>query len=127
MAKSFVCFQVLTLINITTEVSMIKIQEGDFVEVLEYDQDHISLEADNKTCQPGHLVKMTGSIHFPEGSAPVVFLGKVTKTDPQANNKVKVTMELRSFDQDLWGRFTSILAKRQADLDNIFNLMRDAE
>ncbi len=127
MAKSFVCFQVLKLINITTEVSMIKIKEDEFVEVLEYDQDHISFEADNKSCQPGHLVKMTGTLHFPEGPASVISLGKVTKAILQENNKVKVTIELRSFDKELWGRFTSVLAKRQVDLDNLFNLMRDAE
>ena len=127
MAKSFVCFQVLKLVNITTEVSMLKIKDDEFVEVLEYDRDHISFEAEGKSCQPGHLVKMTGTIHFPEGPASVVFLGKVTKAFPEANKKVKVTIELRSFDQELWGRFTSLLAKRQADLDKLFNLMRDAE
>jgi hypothetical protein len=127
MGKSFVCFQVLNLINITTEVNMIKIKDDEFVEVLEYDQDHISFEANGKSCQPGHLVKMTGTIHFPEGPAAVIFLGKVTKTIPQENEKVKVTIELRSFDRELWGRFTSVLAKRQDDLDKLFNLMRGAE
>lgn len=126
-AKSYLCFQVLKLVNITTEVNMIKINEDELVEVLEYDQEHISFEADGKSCQPGHLVKMSGIIHFPEGPTPVVFLGKVTKATIQANEKVKVTIELRSFDKDLWGRFTSVLAKRQADLDSLFNLMRDAE
>ncbi|HWU44892.1 MAG TPA: hypothetical protein VN132_15675 [Bdellovibrio sp.] len=127
MVKTVVCFQVLKLINITTEVSMLKINENDFVEVLEYDQVHISFEAENRSCQPGHLVKLTGAIHFEEGPVSVVFLGKVTKTVTQANQKVKVTVELRSYDQELWKRFTSFLAKRQEDLDKLFNLMRDAE
>lgn len=126
-AKSYVCFQVLKLVNITTEVSMLTIGDNELVEVLEYDQEHISFEADGRSCLPGHLVKMTGTIHFPEGPAPVIFLGKVTKAIPQQNNKVKVTIELRSFDKDLWNRFTAVLAKRQDDLDRLFNLMRDAE
>jgi hypothetical protein len=127
MAKSFVCFQVLKLINITTEVSMMAIKGGEFVEVLEYDHDHISFEADSKSCQPGHLVKMTGIMHFAEESVEVLFLGKVTKTNSQENGKVKVTIELRSFDQDLWERFISTMSKKQADLDSLFDLMRDAE
>ena len=127
MAKSFVCFQILAVTNITTEVSMIKIRDDDFVEVLEYDQNHISFEVDGRSCQPGHLVKTTGILHFPEGSITVVTLGKVNRCTLQANHKMKVTIELRSFDQEHWKRFTSIMDKRQTDLDAIFKLMRDAE
>jgi hypothetical protein len=127
MTKSFVCFQVLKLVNLTTEVSIIKIKDDELVEVTEYDQEHIAFEAEGKSCQQGHLVKISGVLHFPEGPASFSGLGKVIKVIPQETEKIKITIELRSHDKEIWGRFTSLLSQRQADLDRLFNVMRDAE
>lgn len=126
MANTFVCFQVLSVINLTTGFSMITIQQDDFVEVLEYDQKHISFEADSSPCQTGHLVKISGIINLHQIGYPVIALGKVTKSIPLSSNKVKVTIELRSYDQQLWERFTSVLRQRQEELDNLLSVMREA-
>lgn len=127
MVKVSICFQVLKLSNITNEVSMVKIDDGDLIEVTEYDKDHICFEVESKSCQPGHLVKVDGVLHLTEGHYPFSALGKVTSVRPQTNNKIKIRIELRSYDKELWSRFTSTLVKRQSELDRLFNVLKDAE
>ncbi len=127
MRKPTVNFHVYNLTNLTTEMDMIKIKAETPIGLTEFDQHRLCFEVDPTSCSIGQLVKVEGIIEFPQ--APLAFscLGKVSHTLKQDNKKMKVTIELRSYDKDIWARFTSLLKTRQSELDKVFNSMKDDE
>jgi len=120
-------FHVYHLTNLTTEMDMIKIKSETPIGLTEFDKDRVCFEVDQKSCSVGQLVNIDGIIAFPEGNTPFSCLGKVAKIQPQDHNKMKVTVELRSYDKEIWSRFTGLLKNRQMSLDKVFNSMKDEE
>ena len=127
MSKSAVYFEIKKLTNLTTEISMIKIQQGVRIEASEYDHEHVCFEVDARSCAQGQLVKIEGIIFFPSENMKFDALGKVKSIVPLESAKVKITIELRSHDKDIWGRFVGVLKERQAKIDKLFASMRGEE
>jgi len=127
MSNNSIYFQLVSLINLTTEIKMLKMEAGERVEVTEYNEDHICFEVEAKSCAQGQLVKIEGLLNFSNEQIPFSGLGKVLKAQPLQKTKLKIMIELRSHNQELWGRFTSALKDRQDSLDKMFKSMRDEE
>jgi hypothetical protein len=106
---------------------MIKINAGDRIEASEYDLHHVCFEVEPKSCAQGQLVKIDGIINFVDSQVRFTGLGKVLKVQTQQNQKLKITIEFRSHDQEFWNSFVSVMQESQDRIDRIFSSMRDEE
>jgi len=106
---------------------MLKIYDGERIEASEYDKHHVCFEVESKSCAQGQLVQIEGLIKFTDDQVAFSGSGKISRVQTQENAKIKVTIELRSHDKDIWNRFVDVLQNRQDHLDKLFASMKDDE
>jgi hypothetical protein len=120
-------FEVKQLMNLTTEINMLKYNSDDPVEAVEYSLDRMSFEVGEKSCRQGQLVSIKGLVHIEGKSSPLAADGKIAEVIPLGAGRIKVVIEMHHYDKALWHSFVDLLKDRQSQVDKIFRAMREDE
>jgi len=124
LAINQIFFEVKTLKNLTSEINLLKNQQDLFIEALEFDEVHVVFEVASNSCRKGQLVHVEGLIHIKLKTIEFHAHGKISDTIEIGNNRLKVFVELHSYDKDIWKEFTQGLAEEQGRVDQIFQSMK---
>jgi hypothetical protein len=127
MPKSAVYFELIHLVNLTTEVSILKNIEQTRIEALEIDADRIVFECPHRACNSGQLVKVDGFICYPKSRIEFSCVGKITQALPQENGPTKVTIHFLQYNKEIWNDFLKEMRSRQTGVDTLFDSMKDDE
>jgi hypothetical protein len=120
-------FEIHRLLNLTTELPLLKASKVGLIEAVEMDQRHISFEAPQKTCAKGQLVELEGVLHFHKDHQKFAATGRISDSLDLSDQLCLYTVELHRFDLNLWSDFRHAIEKTQHDVDQLFRSMRDFE
>ncbi len=119
--------EVLELHNLTTDINLLKNQPDELVEAIEYNKNHIVFEAAERSCGNGQLVSIEGVIHLPTKSPKFTATGKISKVENIGNKRIKISVEIHSYDRKIWDEFHLKLNEEQESVDKLFRMMKGDE
>ncbi len=127
MIDKKVYFQVEKLRNLTTDINMLGKSDDGRIEAIEYDVDHICFEVDEKSCRKGQLVNVDGLVHMGAEELPFAGSGKIVDTVSVGPSRIKVVIQLHTYNKVVWQKFVLLQKQRQSKVDKLFKSMREDE
>lgn len=97
--------------------------EGDTVhpiQLIEFLEKGVSLEAPGRTCATGHLVMVEIHISNAKDLNLVSFSAKVESTQKIDSERDAISLTLLQYDQKTWKQFVTLFANRQLEIQNFF-------
>ena len=94
---------------------------------IEFDDNHVGLEVDTKTCASGHLITLDGTVFMGPTASGFSASGKITEKVELADSRAKIKIEFHSFNKDLWWSFISLQRGRQKHADEVFYSIREED
>jgi hypothetical protein len=117
-------FELLELVNLTTNISIASPQKGERMEAVEYSDFGISFECQQKSCAQGQLVKIVGLLIIRGNKKEFNCVGKIQSISILLENRAKVSLDFHQFDREIWQEFWKTLRDKQNSVDSLFNKMR---
>lgn len=127
MPKSAVYFELVGLVNLTSEVSIFRNLAQTRIEALEYDTDRIIFECLEKSCNAGQLVKVDGFICYPKKRIEFSCVGKIVQTSGIGQGCLRVIIHFLQYNKKIWMDFLQEMNSRQDGVDSLFNSLKEDE
>ncbi|MBL7669780.1 MAG: hypothetical protein JNM39_04785 [Bdellovibrionaceae bacterium] len=127
MPKSAVYFELIGLVNLTTDVSIIKSIGQTRIEALEYDTDRMMFECLERSCNTGQLVRAEGFICYPKSRVEFSCVGKITDVRENGEGTLKVTIHFLQYNKEIWTSFLKEMKSRQNGVDQLFEALKEEE
>jgi hypothetical protein len=127
MPKSAVYFELINLVNLTTDISILKKIGQSRIEALEYDTDRIMFECLERSCNTGQLVRAEGFICYPKSRIEFSCVGKITEVRESGEGTLKVTIHFLQYNKDIWTSFLKEMKSRQNGVDRLFEALKEEE
>lgn len=122
-----ILFEIKKLKNLTSEINLLKNQSDLFIEAIEYDREHVLFEVAANSCRQGQLVLIDGIIHIKDKKVDFQAHGKISNIAELGNNRLKVSVELHSYDKPIWEEFIQAASSEQTRVDTLFKSMKGDE
>lgn len=132
MLKSSAFFDLVTLSNLTSGMTILQATETLRFEALEFENNRILIECQRNSCNVGQLVKVDGFLCTPGQRTEFSAVGRIESAKPLATGvetegsvTLGVVIQFLQYNKEMWELFIQRLEIRQQKVDDLFHSMRD--